>query len=448
MTTESGVAVDPVPSAPTGPTSDATVLVDPTGGTSGGPNGWWTSCRTGIGLALIRVVVGIALAEVVVTRFRSSVLHTPLGTLSTGGWLEAFDRWDARYYLTIAAHGYPAHATDFRAFFPGYPLVIRAVHTGTGGLLGYPSAAVVVSVVAFTLTAGLLYRLVARHTSTRTALITTLLFCWFPTSVFFLAPYSESLFALEIVAVAVLVDRGRWWWAALVAGFASATSPESVVLTAALVVAAVVARRGTARIVGYAIVGSLGAAGFVAYLAVRFHRPFAFSDALTGFHREAVVPVVSIIQNIDAIAHVVTTPHPGSTGVAHLSQSRLWTNVVWMWSVDDVAIILALVALAALVTVSVRARRRGEALGTAVPIAWMVVLAGITLLASATAIRAPGGPVSTEAAARLVSVAFPLYLGLALVVRPRAVVAGIAVGVFVVAALVTQVLFTLGYWVT
>jgi Mannosyltransferase (PIG-V) len=410
---------------------------------------WWVASRTGVWIALSRIVAGVVVGHAAVVLFPQSVLHTRLGTLSNGAWLEVFDRWDARYYLTIATHGYPAHAPGVRAFFPGYPLVVQVVHVLTGGLLTFPQAACLVSMTAFIAAAGLLYRLVASRFTARTALISTLLFCWFPTSVFFLAPYSEALFALEILVVATLVDKGRWWWAALVAGYASATSPESVALTGALVVAALVAHRSLRRTVGYALVGSFGAVAYVAFLGLRFGKPLAFADALPGFHRVVMVPLVGMVENIGAIHQVLTTPHSPITGIRHLTTTALWSNVVWMWLVDDIALLLAVCALITLITVSLRHRRdTGAPFEYPVPIFWMVLLAVIIATASATVIHAPGGPVSTEAVARLVSVAFPLYVGLTLMVRRwRApVVAGLALSI--AAALVTQVLFNLGYWVT
>ena len=405
--------------------------------------------RTGVWIALSRIVAGVVVGHGAVALFPESVLHSRLGTLSNGTWLEVFDRWDARYYLTIAAHGYPAHAPGVRAFFPGYPLVVRLVHVLTGGLLTYAQTACLVSMAAFVTAAGLLFRLVASRFTAPTALISTLVFCWFPTSAFFLAPYSEALFALEILTVATLLDRGKWWWAALVAGYASATSPESVALTGALVIAALVARRGLTRTVGYALVGSFGAVAFVSYLGIRFGKPLAFVDALPRFHRVAMVPLVGLVENIGAVHQVLTTPHSPITGVRHLTATGLWSNVVWMWLVDDVALVLAVCALATLIVVTLRHRRSANPpLESPVPIAWTVLLAVIIAAASSTVIYVPGGPVSTEAVGRLVSVAFPLYVGLTLMVRRRRALVVVALTLSVAAALATQVLFNFGYWVT
>lgn len=395
-------------------------------------------------IAVSRIAAGIVIGHAVVALFPQALQHTRLGTLSNGTWLEVFDRWDARYYTTIAAHGYPAHAPDVQAFFPGYPLVVRAAHDLTGGALTYAQTASLVSFAAFVGSAGLLYRLVARRFDTQAALVSTVLFCWFPTSVFFLAPYSEALFALEILIVATLLDRGWWWWAALVAGYASATSPESVALTGALVVAALFARRGFRRTIGYGLVGSFGAAAFVLYLGIRFGKPLAFFDALPTFHRMAVAPFAGVVENVGSIDHALH-----QVGATDANLRPFADNIIWMWLVDDAAVVLAVGALVTLLVMAIKEPRVSKAPGgRQVPVAWIAVLAGIVILASTTIVRTPGGPASTEAAARLVGVAFPLSVGSYLMVRrwPAPVIIGL--GLSITAAVLTQIMFNLGYWVT
>ncbi len=416
-------------------------------GRAAGLRRWWDASGVGMGMALSRIVIGVLIAHIVVVLAPQDVLHSKLGTLSNGSWLGAFDRWDASYYTTIAAHGYPAHLPDARAFFPGYPLVVRAAHVVTGGTLSYTQTACLVSFAAFGLGAGLLRPLVARRLGGRAALVSTALFCWFPTSVFYLAPYSEALFALEIVTVAVLADRGRWWWAALVTGYATATSPEGVVLTAALVVAAIGARRGTWRTLAYAVLGSLGAAGYMAYLGARFGRPLAFAQVQTDFHRTVIFPFVGVAENVDALFHVLTAHRVDVAILPNLSADALWANIAWMWVVNDAVLVLAAVSLVVLVVRCVADHRDHRPAGARVPLAWIVGLGGIVLVAAATVIHQAGYD-STESAARMVSVAFPLYVGLALVFRRRRWPLALGLGFSVAVAVVVQVLFNLGYWVT
>jgi hypothetical protein len=398
-------------------------------------------------MAVGRVVAGVLVAHFVLMLFPHSLLRSTVGTLSTGTWTGAFDRWDAAYYTTIAAHGYPAHAPDARAFFPGYPLVIRLAHELTGGVLSYVQTAWLVSSTAFVAATVVLVGLADRRFGTRVAVVSTALYCWFPTSVFYLAPYSEALFALEILAVAALVQRDRWWWAALVTGYATATSPEAVVLTASLVVAAVIARRGIWRTVAYALVGSLGIAGFVAFLGASFGTPFAFTQVQTDFHRVVVFPFSGLVRNIGAIVQVLAAHRSDVAVLPNLSADALWSNIAWMWFVDDVVLVAAVVALAVLVVRTIVDRRERRPVEARVPVHWLVILASLILIPSATVIH-QGGYVSTESAARLVGVAFPLYLGLALLVRRRPVWLVLGLALSVGTALVVQVLFNLGYWVT
>jgi hypothetical protein len=235
--------------------------------------------------------------------------------------------------------------------------------------------------------------------------------------------------------------------AALVAGYATATSPEAVVLTAALVVAAIVARRGIWRTVGYAVVGSLGVAGYMAYLGARFGRPLAFAQVQTDFHRTVIFPFVGVAENVDALFHVLTAHRVDVAILPNLSADALWANIAWMWVVNDAVLVLAAVSLVVLVVRCVADHRDHRPAGARVPLAWIVGLGGIVLVAAATVIHQAGYD-STESAARMVSVAFPLYVGLALVFRRRRWPLALGLGFSVAVAVVVQVLFNLGYWVT
>src|SRR5439155_3130999 len=111
----------------------------------------------------------------------------------TPGWhnlVTAWERFDALWYLKIAAHGYANHDGS-AAFFPLYPLVIRWVSWALGG---HPlAAALLVSNAAFLAALVMLYALTARETSVEVARRATVYLAAFPTAFFFLAPYSESL---------------------------------------------------------------------------------------------------------------------------------------------------------------------------------------------------------------------------------------------------------------
>src|SRR5215831_14552461 len=102
-------------------------------------------------------------------------------------------RWDAYWYLAIARDGYEASGTD-AAFFPGYPVLIHIVDAATP--IGTVGAALLVSNAAFLGSLIVLYALTRLEYSEAVARKTVVLLAVFPSSFFFLAPYSESVFLL------------------------------------------------------------------------------------------------------------------------------------------------------------------------------------------------------------------------------------------------------------
>ncbi len=235
----------------------------------------WRGISVPFWIVTSRILVGLVLAHLVLVLLPQATQHLAGGVLDNGNWLGAFDRYDSRYYLFIAQHGYPAHLAaipnhTFTAFFPGYSLLVAVVRGLTFGTVGELTCGIVVSWLAFAGAAILLYRLAERRFSQRVAVLATVLFCWFPTSLFFLSPYSEALFAFEIVLVLTLLERGWFLPAALVAGYASATSPESLALTVALVVVVALQTRSAVRVIAYGVLSGYGIVAYMVFLWNRF----------------------------------------------------------------------------------------------------------------------------------------------------------------------------------
>ncbi|MFM8998606.1 MAG: mannosyltransferase family protein, partial [Actinomycetota bacterium] len=177
----------------------------------------------------------------------------------------AWERFDALWFLRIADAGYRA-ADGSAAFFPGFPLAVRAVAWVLGGR---PLAAgLLVANLAFLGALVALHALTSAERGGGTARATVVLLCWFPTSLFFLMPYSESLF-LAAVAVAFLAwRRERWWLACAAALVAALTRNVGILLVPAfLAEAAAALRRGGPRAALRPLgVAASAAVGFGAYL--------------------------------------------------------------------------------------------------------------------------------------------------------------------------------------
>jgi hypothetical protein len=426
----------------------------------------WPGVAVPFWTAVSRIALGVVFAHLVLVLLPQARQHLVGGTLNGGTWLGAFDRWDSTYYVGIAQHGYTTSYADGTAFFPGYPLLVALVHGFTFGTLPYYQSAIVVSWAAFVAGAVVLYRLSARLYSTRVALIATVLFCWVPSSLFFLSPYSEGLFALLIVSVLALLERQRFLAAAVVAAFASATSPESFALTAAIVVAAVMAGKAVRWVVAYAAISAVGIACYMVFLWARYGNPFEFVAVQRDWGRSEHPPFVGLYRNILALRDFLVgpSPAPGGTRVT-------WANFRWVWLLDDAALVVAAFVVLALVYLCVtrwptggRRAAQGEVGGllegagaggggyetAPVPVSFVVVSFLIVLLAACTTISPYAKPVwaSSEGEARFVSVAMPLYVGAALVVRRSAFLVAFAVGTSVILALLFQAMYNLGYWVT
>ena len=199
------------------------------------------------------------------------------------GWATAVTGWesaDALWYLRIASQGY---ATDdgSGAFFPLYPLLVRAVGGLTGGR--WLLAAYVVSNVALVVALVLLHRLTARELSESTARKAVLYLCAFPTGFFLFAPYSESLFLALAIGTLYAARTQRWALAAALGLLAATTRSPGFLLALPLAIEALLQYRASRRprvllqgaAAGLATVGGLLAyLGYWQQLGGDWRRPF------------------------------------------------------------------------------------------------------------------------------------------------------------------------------
>ncbi len=415
----------------------------------------WSAVRIPFWISSSRIVIGMVFAHLVITLFPQALQHLGSGTLNNGTWFGAFDRWDSAYYTGIAAHGYPASQGATTAFFPGYPIIIRLVHGVTLGTLSYLDAAMLVSWLALIGTTILLYRLVVRHVDRRSALAASVLLCWFPTSLFFLAPYSEALLLFGILGVVTLLDQRRFLWASVVAAYATATSPEAVVLIVAIVVAAALCRKHVVRIAGYVAVSFSGLFVYALFLHARFGSFVEFERVQQYWHRSENAPFYGLYRNFVAIRQFFQGPGPAPGG-----QYPTFANIKYVWLLNDAAMILAALLTAYVVVVAARPfvasvmRRHGGPILSpqpfSVPSSFVVVSVGIVLIAACTTIYPYGSSqfYSTEGAARFVSTCFPMYVAGGYLATRRFGLLAWVVASSVMFAILFQALYNLGYWVT
>ena len=200
-------------------------------------------------------------------------------------------RWDAAWYLRIADSGYAG--SDARAaFFPLYPLLVRALATPFGASPGaLLLAAYAVALAAFLAALVLLYRLVSLELGRPLARPALLLLSVFPAALYFGAPYSESLFLLLAVGAFYAARTGRWAWAGAAACGAAATRSAGILLVLPLAMLWWGSRDRRARDVAWLLLAPLGLAGYALFLGLAEGDAWRFLDVQDAWSRELTVPL-------------------------------------------------------------------------------------------------------------------------------------------------------------
>lgn len=191
-----------------------------------------------LALRLLTFVIGIVGVAVVPPLDPVGVPGWPAHPAPDPGWhnlFTAWERFDALWFLRIADTGYRLEDGS-AAFFPLFPMAIRAVSFVLGG---HPfGASVIVSNAAFFGALVVTYLLTAMELGVRRARTTVVLLAFFPTSFFFLMPYSESVFLLLAVTAFWGARRGRWILAGAAGALAALTRSVGLILAPALAIEA------------------------------------------------------------------------------------------------------------------------------------------------------------------------------------------------------------------
>jgi len=134
-------------------------------------------------------------------------------------------RWDGVFYLSIADHSYNSAAIS--AFFPFYPLTIKAVGVVTGSSL---IAGIAISLTSFAVALYLLHRLVTLELGAEHARTAVLVLAFFPTSLFFSAVYPEALLLALTIGAVYAARTGHWAWAGILGALSAATHNAGILV--------------------------------------------------------------------------------------------------------------------------------------------------------------------------------------------------------------------------
>ncbi|HTU37870.1 MAG TPA: glycosyltransferase family 39 protein [Acidimicrobiales bacterium] len=168
------------------------------------------------------IVTWIALVSANGVQFPHLVARHP-GVLT-----QILAQWDAGYYLTLAAHGYPAHAAAasaqtgnraFYAFGPLYPLLVRITHDVLR--FGYITSGEIVSTLGLVVALAALWKLVDLEVGRRAADAACVMLLAWPSAFFLVTTYPESVTLAVATLAFYAARRGHYVAAGLLAAAAA-----------------------------------------------------------------------------------------------------------------------------------------------------------------------------------------------------------------------------------
>ena len=245
-------------------------------------------------IAAVAVFAALTVGEGGLPERNAQKFDAPALTHPFGGFgdtlLSPLARWDSVWYLSIADSGYDGPARE--AFFPLYPLLVRALAAPAGA----PPEALLLASYAISLAAllgalYLLWRLVSLELGRPYAYPTLLLLAAFPGSLFFGAPYSESLFLLASVGAFYTARTGHWAWAGALAASASATRSAGILLLLPLGILWWQSERRSLRDAPWLALGPVGLATYAVYLEAAIGDGLAFLQVQEAWFRHFAGPL-------------------------------------------------------------------------------------------------------------------------------------------------------------
>ncbi len=303
--------------------------------------------------------------------------------------------WDTSWYTDIAQRGYAwrkAAGTSPAAFFPLYPLLIRAFVTVSHR--SYLTAALVISNLAFFAALIYLWRLTVLEAGREVAGRTILYIAIFPTALFFFAGYTESLFLFLTVACFFHLRREEWLLAGIFGALASATRVTGVLLVLPLLYEYARSRDFDYRRVDFNVIAVLlvpaGLLAFMLYLNGTVGDALAFTHNQAAWQKVFTWKLWSGI--LESIRQIVSVQPRASFYQAH--------NIINLG-----------IGLLFLVWSYFAARRLPTAYGLYLAAFWLVTLASPAL--------AGGYPVPLISLSRYVLSLFPVFIYMAMLGQRR-----------------------------
>jgi hypothetical protein len=196
--------------------------------------------------------------------------------------LSYFASWDAPDYLSIARHGYTS--AFWINWFPLYPLAIHALD------YAIPSPLISAFLISWASLVGAIYfyikivRRLFKIIDALEPLRAVVFFVLFPTGVFLLAPFTESLYAFLALGAVYYALQKRYLAAGLLSLLCTATHVTGMAVVILVALILLEEKVQLSRVLVAAALGSLGLVSYMVYLAGAYHDPLGFLTAQKDYH--------------------------------------------------------------------------------------------------------------------------------------------------------------------
>jgi hypothetical protein len=320
--------------------------------------------RTGLAFVLSRLCV-LAGAAIVAAQevAEANRLELPRPKNAVGLITQVLTSWDGAWYYRIIRDWYPTsippdityEMPEARAaFFPVYPMLVRAVDAVLPG--GDVFAGLVLNTLLGAVAIWLVGLLAREVFGERIAYRAMLLMVFFPGSFVFSFTYSEATLIAVAAGCLLCLQRRQWLAAGVLALIGTGTRPNGLALVAACAVAALFAirdRREWKALVAPAL-APIGFIAFQWYLYARTGEWAWFRVQTEAWDEGTSFGWTAVKNTLEAFIHPLSSPTDIITAVSFLTMIAL---LVVMWKrrlpaawVAFTLVVLALMILPATVT--------------------------------------------------------------------------------------------------
>ena len=247
--------------------------------------------RNHLGIMAIICVIVTAIFSIILSQgaIHKIILNTDIPShhyLEPNNPLKYAANWDGSDYIHIANDGYDTGF--FTGFFPVYPLAIK--------LLNYliPSAILCGLLISWASLVGAVYfyaKLVKefckglkKKTENSEYFKAVVFFLLFPSGVYLLSVYTESLFAILAFAAIYFLTKKKYMLSAVLVSIACATHVTGVFVLLLMLLMLLEQKIKLTKILQVGIVGSLGLLSYMVYQWKYFNNPLQFLAAQKQHH--------------------------------------------------------------------------------------------------------------------------------------------------------------------